>query len=164
MITNGATSTHWKQWRRLQAVELKEQGWTQQEIAEALGVSKVAVSQWMKSLQEQGVEALRARPHTGAPRRLSPPQLSMIPELLSQSPEIYGFRGEVWTCARVTKVIKEEFGIVYHKGHVARLLTELKWTPQIPRERATQQNEEKVQRWRTEIWPDLKKRRIKTAK
>ena len=34
-----------------------------------------------------------------------------------------------WTCARVAKVIEEEFGVAYHKGHVARLLKELHWTP-----------------------------------
>jgi len=37
------------------------------------------------------------------------------------------FRGDVWTCARVARVIEEEFGVHYHKGHVSRLLRELKW-------------------------------------
>jgi predicted transcriptional regulator len=35
----------WKEGRRLRAWELSQQGWKQREIAEALGVSKAAVSQ-----------------------------------------------------------------------------------------------------------------------
>ena len=38
----------WKEWRRLRAWELAQQGWEQKKIAEALGVTEAAVSQWMK--------------------------------------------------------------------------------------------------------------------
>jgi hypothetical protein len=37
----------------------------------------------------------------------------MIPEFLWHGAEAYGFRGRVWTCARVAKVIEQEFGITY---------------------------------------------------
>ena len=37
----------WKEARRLQAWHLKQTGWSQRRIAEALGVSEGAVSQWM---------------------------------------------------------------------------------------------------------------------
>jgi predicted transcriptional regulator len=46
----------WREGRRLRAWELKQEGWTQQQIADALGVSKGAVSQWMKRAREGGVE------------------------------------------------------------------------------------------------------------
>ena len=36
-------------------------------------------------------------------------------------PESYGFRGEVWTCARIARVIEEEFGVRYHKDHGQRV-------------------------------------------
>jgi transcriptional regulator with XRE-family HTH domain len=38
-------ATHWREGRRLRAFELNQEGWSQQHIAEALGVSKGAVSQ-----------------------------------------------------------------------------------------------------------------------
>src|SRR3712207_7430316 len=45
--------------------------WSQQQIAEALGVSKGAVSQWMKRARDGGgVEALKRRPAPGARPRL----------------------------------------------------------------------------------------------
>ncbi len=46
--------------RRRRAWELKEQGWKQQDIAAAPGVTPGAVSQWLKRGREQGVEALRS--------------------------------------------------------------------------------------------------------
>jgi len=78
--------------------------------------------------------------------------------LLWHGPEAYGFRGQVWTCARIALVIEEEFGVRYHKDHVGRLLKELGWTPQIPIRRAIQRDESAIQRWRAEVWPDLLKR------
>jgi len=50
----------WREERRKQAWNLKEQGWQQNKIAKALGVSKGAVSQWMKRGREGGFEALKA--------------------------------------------------------------------------------------------------------
>jgi len=35
----------WKEWRRRRAWELSQQGWSQKDIAEALGVTQGAVSQ-----------------------------------------------------------------------------------------------------------------------
>jgi len=90
--------------------------------------------------------------------------LQRIPELLSHGAEAYGFRGQLWTCARVRAVIGEEFGVSYHKAHVSRLLKAVKWTPQMPIERASQRNEESIEKWRVEVWPVLKKRRVKRAR
>ena len=79
----------------------------------------------------------------------------MIPEFLWHGAEAYGFRGEAWTCGRIAEVIEEEFGVAYDKGHVSRLLLELRWTPQVPVERASQRDEEAIERWRSETWPRL---------
>jgi transposase len=50
--TLSSQATNWREGRRLRALELKERGWKQSEIAEALGVSEGAVSQWMKRARE----------------------------------------------------------------------------------------------------------------
>ena len=51
-------ATDWREGRRLRAWELKKEGWSQLWIADALGVSKGAVSQCMKRAREGGVETL----------------------------------------------------------------------------------------------------------
>jgi transposase len=149
----------WKEGRRKRALELKQDGWKQCEIAEAFGVSAVAVSQWVAEARARGSEAWRAKPRPTGSVKLTPDQLALIPELLSHGAEAYGFRGEFWTCARVATVIWEEFDISYHKAHVSRLLKHLHWTPQLPIERAAQRDEVLIKQWRVQVWPELKKRR-----
>jgi transposase len=159
MKGNSLSITDWKEARRKRAFELKEEGWRQREIAQALGVSEAAVSRWRLDLDGLGAEAWRAKPHGHRPSKLMQQQFRLIPDLLSHGAEAYGFRGEVWTCARVATVIKKEFGVEYHKAHVSRLLKALNWTPQIPLERAAQRDEAAIEKWRLELWPELKKRR-----
>lgn len=143
--------------RRFRALDLHDEGWTQLEIAETLGVTKMAVSKWLKAARAHSAPALKARPHQGATAKLTAPELAAIPELLSAGAESYGFRGEVWTCQRVAQVIRWEFGVAYHKAHVARLLQGLHWTPQKPLALASQRNNAEIARWRSEVWPSLKK-------
>ena len=159
MAAKNARTLDWKEQRRWRALELKRDGWTHQEVAQALDVTKGAVSRWMTRVAREGEEALHARPHLGATPRLSPDQLRLVPEFLSHGAEAYGFRGEVWTCARVAEVIAREFSVTYHKDHVSRLLKALRWTPQKPAERAAQRDEARIAEWREERWPELKKKR-----
>src|SRR5262249_20699752 len=119
----------WKEWRRMRALHLKQQGWKQRDIAAALGVTEGAVSRWLATAQRHAAAALLSRPAPGPVPKLTPAQRRQLPEFLWHGAEAYGFRGEVWTCARVARVIEEEFGVSYSKGQVSRLLRELHWTP-----------------------------------
>lgn len=137
---------------------LKQQGWYQYDVAIALGVCEETVSRWLARARAGGLGALRTHSRPGRPPRLSSSQMHMVPEFLWHGAEAYGFRGEVWTCARIARVIEEEFGVHYHKDHVGRLLKKLRWTPQVPIRRAIQRDEEAIQRWRDEVWPELLRR------
>lgn len=90
--------------------------------SDALGVSKGAVSQWMKRARQGGVEALKRQLAPGAQPRLSEEQRAERPELLQRGAEAHGFRGDVWTCARVAEVIRREFRVSYRPAHVSGLL------------------------------------------
>jgi transposase len=153
---NRAAST-WKEARRLQAWQLKQKGWSQRQIAEALGVSEGAVSQWMTRARQAGPEALQRRPPPGAPRRLSAEQLTRLPELLRRGPAAYGFRGDLWTRTRIAAVIRLEFGVSYHPTHVGRLCGQIRWSPQKPARRARQRDEAAIAHWREETWLAIKR-------
>jgi transposase len=153
------SATDWREGRRLRAFELKQEGWSQQRIAEALGVSKGAVSQWMKrARQGGGPQALRRRLAPGATPRLSEDQRAKLPELLAQGAQAHGFKGEVWTCERVATVIRREFGVSYHPAHVSRVVRALGLSLQKPMRRANQRDEEAIRHWKEQRWPQLKKR------
>jgi transposase len=139
----------------MRAWSLSQAGWSQGQIAVALGVRQGTVSRWLARARHDGPTALLAHPISGRPPKLQPEQIRLIPDFLAHGAEAYGFRGEVWTCARVAQVIEEEFGASYHKSQVSRLLKKLGWTPQMPIARATQRDELEIERWRAEVWPRL---------
>src|SRR5262249_40489315 len=159
MSTNPTTTTRpqrdWREGRRLRAWELKQQGWTQRQIAAALGVSEGAVSQWLRRAREGGVAALRRRPRPGPKPKLTAAQRAELARLLAQGAEARGFIGEVWTTTRVATVIRRHFGVAYHPAHVSRLLRRLKWSVQKPGRVATQRNAAAIRRWWAERWPAL---------
>lgn len=151
-------TTNWKEKRRFHALKLKDQGWKQRHIATALDVTEGAVSRWLKTSRQEGKDGLRARSHPGRPPELSTAKKRLIPDFLSHGAEAYGFRGDLWTCPRVVKVIEQEFGVSYHRSHVARILKELNWTPQQPIEKAIQRNEQEIVCWRKEVWLEMKRK------
>ena len=110
-----------------------------------------------RAQQEGGIEALKHKPPPGAEARLSEDERAKLPELLARGATAHGFRGEVWTCARVAEVIRKEFGISYHPAHVSRLVRALGLSLQKPVRRANQRDEEAIRRWKEERWPELKK-------
>jgi len=148
----------WREERRKRAWKLKEQGWQQKEIAVALGVSEGAVSQWLKRGRAGGIEALGAHPPKGVAPRLTAEQKARMPRLLAKGAEAYGFRGNVWTARRVAEVIKQTFGVRYHRDHVGRMLREAGWRRPQPIERATQRDEAAITDWYEKRWPALKKK------
>lgn len=151
-------ATDWREGRRLRAWELKEQNFSQKQIADVLGVTKGAVSQWMKRGREGGVEGLKRRIACGASPRLEKDQQEALAELLVvYDAEDYGFTGKAWTCRRVAAVILWHFGVSYHPAHVSRVLRSLGFSRQKPIRRANQRDEEAIEHWKTQRWPALKK-------
>src|SRR5918996_1005658 len=124
-------ATNWREGRRLRAWELFQEGWHQQRIAEALGVSKGAVSQWLSRAKADGPQALHHRKPPGRRSKLTQP--------------------------RVTQVIRRHFGVQYHPSQVGRILKQYNWSRQKPLKRASQRDEDAIQRWKEERWPALKK-------
>jgi transposase len=151
----GGPPRDWREGRRLRALELHEQGWSGNRIADALGVTAGAVSQWLKRARTAGPAALRSHPPPGPTPKLTEAQRVALPSVLAQGAEAYDFIGDVWTTRRIAVVIKRVFGVSYHPAHISRLMRQLGWTVQKPVQRASQRDEGRVQAWREETWPAL---------
>ena len=146
-----------REYRRLCAWNMYQRGFWQKDIAEALGVTEGAVSQWISKAKREGVEALRSKPHNRKPSRLSEAQRDRLVRMLAKGAEAYGFRGGVWTQARIADVIRRTFGVTYHPSHISKLLRACGWSQQTPRKRASQRDEDAIKRWAEETWLALKK-------
>src|SRR5689334_19495637 len=112
----------------------------------------------VQKAKAQGVEALQHQPPPGRQALLSPEQMAQLPGLLAKGAEAFGFRGQVWTTARVVEMIRQQFGVSYHRAHASRLLRRLKQSRQKPIQKATQRDEAAIAAWKEQRWPALKKR------
>ena len=78
----------WFHARRLRAMYLHKQGWQQNRIAEALGVTKGAISQWLKKIKDvpegQQGEALRIKKSTGRKPVLNADAQAKLADLVRQ--------------------------------------------------------------------------------
>jgi transposase len=143
-----------REWRRLQAWHLKQLGWKQRTIAIALGASEAAVSRWFAAARAGGLGKLRAKAQPGRPRRLTDDNCQKLEAILLEGPVAHGWANDLWTTARIARVIEREFGIRYHPGHVARILKErLNWTCQRPKHHHTDRNDTAIAQWLTEEFP-----------
>jgi len=144
--------------RRAEGIRLLEAGeMTQAEIARHLGVTEAAVSKWKKQLLEEGPQALQSRRTTGRPPKLDDVAQAELVQKLEEGAIAAGFSTEQWTQARVKKLIKREFGVVYHQNYISRLLDDLGWSVQKMDPRAIERDEELIRAWLSRDWPRIKK-------
>jgi len=106
---------------------------------------------------------LAAKPHPGPTPKLSCEQKQELLAILKAGPVASGFKTDLWTCARVAKVVRKEFRVSYHPDHVGRILHDLGYTPQKLRRVAREQDAEAVERWLKKDWPRIKKKRVDVA-
>ena len=144
--------------RRFQAMRLLDRGHNQSETARRLGVARQTVSQWRRQYREQGFEALRKAGRAGRKPLLDAAQLERLAALLLEGPEAHGFPTPLWTCPRIARLIADEYGVVYHEGHVWKILRALNWSPQRPVGKARERNEEAIRTWKRKAWPSIKKK------
>jgi transposase len=111
--------------RRLEAVSLVRQGVPQKDVARRLKVSRQTVSRWMTRQRLLGDGALKRSARIGRSPELTAEQRELLKSLLARSPRTFGYDGHSWTCPRVARLIESQFGVVYHPGHVWKVLTSL---------------------------------------
>ena len=144
--------------RRFRALELLEDGYDAGEVARRVGVDRRSVRRWKAAHRDGGDRALKARPVSGRPPKLTLPQKEELEALLLAGPQAAGFSTDLWTCPRVRDLIRKQFGVRYHVEHIGRLLRSLGWSPQRPQRRAVERDEDKIQGWVKKIWPRIKKK------
>jgi transposase len=148
--------------RRRKGMRMLARGVAQAEVARMLEVSRQTASTWAKQLAVDA-QAWRRKP-LGRPGGLDLAQKKQLGKALLAGAIANDFPTELWTLARVAKLIERKFGVAYSTVHVWRLLREMGFSNQRPAGRAIQRDEAAIKEWRTKRWPALKKSPVaKTA-
>ena len=135
--------------RRVQTVVLAKQGWTAQDIADALGCSLKAVKNWVAQYNRGGIQALHERPRSGRPLRLDPQEYPRLKQRLEDPP-----RPEDGVCTLrgrdVQRILEQEFGVLMSLQAVYDLLARFGYSSLVPRPQHEDANPE-VQEFFKEI-------------
>jgi len=144
--------------RRMEAARLLKKGYSQSEVARRVKAHRQSVSQWARQLQQGGRRALKKAGRAGRKPRLRPEDLGRVERGLKRGPQALGYETSLWTSQRVAQLIEHECGVQYDSSQAWRILRQLGWSCQRPTGRALERNEEKIQQWKRQRWPELKKR------
>ncbi len=144
--------------RRYWAMKLLDEGRSLHEVGRLIGCAPVSVMRWRDARDEGGMAALQVRFSPGRPAKLDKRQRQRLVKLLLRGAMAHGYRTEIWTTARITRLIWKTFRVRYHRDHVGRLLHGLGFSYQKPERRALERNEDQIKRWKREEWPRIKKK------
>jgi transposase len=143
---------------RMRAVRAVEGGESPERVIAALGFSRARIYEWLAAYREGGIEALRAKPVPGRPRKLDGKALQWIYQIVTlKNPMQMKFEYALWTREMVRELIRERFSVRLSEVSVGRLLRKLGLSPQRPLARAYQRDPEMVDAWLREHFPAIQK-------
>jgi transposase len=146
------------EYRRLLAIVRLLDGYTVEEVADFLSIDASSVRRWHAHFQAGGWPALLAQPVPGRPPRLTCTQEKIVRRWLSGPATEHGFVNELWTGARLARVIGQEFGLGFHPKYLSRWMRERGLSPQKPQRQAREHNARKIATWLERDWPRIKKK------
>ncbi len=148
--------------RRKQAIRLYQSGKfkTYAEIGKMVGAHRNTVSRWIRNWQKGGSRTLKVK-RSGRPvgfgRRLLPHEEKQIQkDLIDKCPDQLKLPFALWTRQAVCLHIQVQFGVEIPLRTVGDYLKRWGFTPQKPIKKAYQCNEEHVQRWLQEEYPQIR--------
>jgi len=140
--------------RRRQAVQAVQAGDSVKDVARIIGVEPRSIYRWLQLAEK--ADGLAAKPHPGPATRLSVHEQQQLEQMLCQGAKAHGWPNELWTTQRIAELIRQHFGVSLHHDHVGRFLrTRLKWSPQKPRRRARERDEEAIAQWKRDTFPEI---------
>lgn len=160
---SGGLSAHERAERervRFEAIELLDQGVPPSRVAKRLRVTRKSVYEWRQRWQAGGSDALRSKGPGGSRCQLDDEQLQQLREELQRGPATHGWDDDQrWTAARVADLVRDLFRVSYTDRGMAYLLKRIGYTPQVPVHRAVERDEDAIETWVREVWPQVKARR-----
>ena len=144
---------------RMQVAARFERGESISHIARDVRVGVRQVEKWRSAWRTGGSDALRSKGPQAVPR-LTGEQFARLEQELRRGPAVHGWQvDQRWTLARIVTMVWRLFRISYTPAGMSVLLHRNGWTVQVPRRRAIERDQEAVETWVKEVWPQVKARR-----
>ena len=119
--------------RRILALAMVLDGASRTEAAEACGMDRQTLRDWVHRYNEQGIAGLEDRARPGQPPTLTTEQMAELKALVVQGPEPERDGVVRWRCADLRAVIGERYQVTLHERTVGKLLRRLGLTRLQPR-------------------------------
>lgn len=120
-----------REYRAALGILLRTEDKTALFVAQKLGTTIKQVFMWCRKFRENGVVGLQVKKQSGRPAKEGSKAKELIPKLLKQDPESFGFLKGKWVLRDISKELKNE-GITLNYTGVRRVLTDLKITQKKP--------------------------------
>lgn len=127
-------------------------------VAATLGISRQAVSRWVRSAERKGEKVLVPK-KKGRPkgRMLGSSQAHfVIRRIVEHLPDELHLPFYLWTRDAVKMLVKKKYGVKLSVWTIGRLLKEWGLSPQKPSRRAYERDPEKVKAWLEEEYPAIR--------
>jgi transposase len=148
---------------RLRAVLLTHEGKTLEQVADTLEVARSTVQRWIENYRNRGTVGLLFRgPYKGRKPRLTLDQKRELAEIIREGPEKSGLDTGVWTSPIIADLVKRRFKISYSPSQIRRILHELGFSIQYPRQMLSEADKKRQATWLEEELPEIEKKTEKT--
>jgi transposase len=143
---------------RCRAVRLRADGYGIDEIARMLRRPYRTAQDWCRLWRMDGLRGMEPKTSTrGRPKKLGSHERLLLSKAIDRSPRAAGYHGSVWTSPMLVDFIRKRWGVEYHQGHVRRLLHQLGFSIQFPKEKLALADKEAQGRWLKRTFPRIKK-------
>jgi len=133
-------------------------GYDMQETSNIVKRPYSTVQQWSRRFRRNGLKGLVPKTsERGRKKKLGSHERLLLAKAIERGPRAAGYHGSVWTSKMVSDYIRKRWNVDYHPGHVRKLLHQLGFSVQFPKEKLALADKEAQKNWLNETYPEIKK-------
>lgn len=136
---------------RIAGYLLMLEGWNACRVARLFGLSRWAVSQWVKKANQEGLEAVKDHPRPGRPSQFGRGVQQALTRALARSPKEYGIARARWDGLVVVEYLHRFHGVGLKVRQAQRWIGKLGFSLRQPIYRFVQATEEGVKSFRQTV-------------
>jgi len=136
---------------RLLAALKRKQGNTLEEISSSLQKPKTTIHDWLKRLEDNGVEKRYDIKQSGKPPKLTKQQLGELEKVLDDSPQKQGLPFVLWTTKLVQYIIIKLFDVKYELWNIWKIVQTLHFSLKVPRPENRNTNKKLQEKFKVEL-------------